>query len=75
MKIEPDSATWRAVKAWAEARLSASRAANEARGLDPQKTEFERGRIALAKELLRLPEPSKINPAHSADEISDEQAG
>lgn len=63
-QIDEHSATWRAVKAHASRRLEDSRAALEAPGQDLARTEFERGRIAYAKELLEL--ERKITPADSS---------
>jgi hypothetical protein len=58
--IEPHSRTWRAVKEWAEARLTSSRSTLEAAGLPREETEYERGRISALRELLGLTEPPII---------------
>lgn len=65
--IDEQSATWRAVQAWAEGRLASSRATLEAPGTPLDMTENHRGRIAVLKELLRLPKPSRIPSHYSAD--------
>lgn len=67
--IDTESPSWKAIAAWAEGRLSASRAAIEAHGLDLQQTEYQRGRIAMLRELLKLPTPNRIDPAHSAEHV------
>lgn len=63
-QIDPNSQTWRAVKAWAEGRRERSRSALEAQALPASDTEFERGKIAAVRELLALAEP-KVKTAHS----------
>jgi hypothetical protein len=63
--IDPHSRTWRAVKDWAEARLTSSRSTIEAVGMPPLETEYERGRIAAMRELLALTEPSEVTTAGS----------
>lgn len=55
--IDENSETWRDVKAWAEKRIGNSRNAVEARGLPPEDTEFERGRISALRELMNLAAP------------------
>lgn len=64
-RIETDSRTWRAVTAWADKRMTSSRAAIESPGLGPVDTEYERGRLAAVRELLKLAEP-KTNTLYSA---------
>lgn len=65
--VDENSRTWRAVKEWADKRMTSSRASLEAQGLEPVQTEFERGRIAAAKELMNLPKQNMINTTYSAD--------
>lgn len=67
--IDPDSATWKAVTAWAQERLGTSRATLEQTGTPLDKTEHHRGRVAALNELLKLPTPSTINPAHSGEHV------
>lgn len=58
--IDEHSRTWRAVKQWAEDRLVSSRATIEAAGMPPMDTEYQRGRIAVLRELLGLTEPDTV---------------
>lgn len=69
--IETSSPTWRAVKGWAEERLDASRTAIEPHGVAPERTEYERGRIAALRELLQLPEPRKLSQPPSAADAAE----
>lgn len=64
VRIETDSSTWRAVKAWAESRLESARATCEAHGHDLAETEFQRGRISALRELLG--QPKQNIPTNSA---------
>jgi hypothetical protein len=57
-KIDPYSPTWQAVKAHAENDIRQALATLERQGLEPAITEFERGRIAFARDLLALADPA-----------------
>lgn len=57
------SPTWRAIAAKAHQELTVSREKNDSASLDPIRTAELRGRIAVWKELLALPE--KANPANT----------
>ena len=55
-KIDVHSFTWIAVKHMTEEELKAARDTIERRNLEQRDTDFLRGRISLALELLQLPE-------------------
>lgn len=61
-EIDPHSATWRLVKRRAEKLLQQSRTRLENPGLDPVSTEYERGRIRSALDILALAEPEAPVP-------------
>lgn len=54
--IDRLSATWRIVLRHVDAETEASRAALEQPGLDSGRSEYLRGRIAMAREVAALPE-------------------
>lgn len=54
--IDQHSDTWKLVASKAEIALNADLRAIEAHGLDAEKTEFLRGRIAAHRSILRLAE-------------------
>lgn len=58
--IDPNSATWQAVKAHADKEIEASRVRLEAQGY--LATEFERGLIAAYRDILRLATPPASLP-------------
>lgn len=66
-QIDSMSATWRVVRNWALQRLESHQRDLETPGLDAHKTEQARGAIRDLRVLLKLPEPSRVDPAHSAD--------
>lgn len=61
-EIDPDSATWRAVREWAEGRLRMQRAQLEQRGLPADETEACRAAIEELEALLKLTQPSRLPP-------------
>lgn len=61
--IDPNSATWRAVSAWAAARLAMACSRLEAPALDVTRTEQLRGEIATLRAVLELAEPKRLFPA------------
>lgn len=52
--LDPYSATWVFIRAWLEKNLESAREMNDG-PLDSQKTATIRGRIALMKEIINLP--------------------
>lgn len=58
--IDPDSQTWRAVKAWAETSRASLRAQLESTGTDHTTTESLRYRIAQLNELLGLADDKPV---------------
>lgn len=56
--IDFNSLTWRAIEAWANEKIDEARTVIEARATDQITTEFERGRLNLAQEILEL-DPAK----------------
>lgn len=54
-KINVNSATWQAVRVWAEKELNDNREANDKTSLDIIKTSVIRGEIRILKALLSLP--------------------
>lgn len=66
--IDIHSLTWRSVEAWAEDEISQTHERLEQTGLTQQATEYERGRIAALRDLLRLKEPPHLpEPAVTYD--------
>lgn len=61
--IDPNSATWSAVKALAESTVVDACARLESPGTPIGETEFERGRIWAMRELLRLETPRMPIPS------------
>lgn len=62
MPIDPHSATWETVEGKAKAALDEATRRLRQPGLDPVKTEFERGRIRMAEEILSLATPEAPAP-------------
>jgi hypothetical protein len=60
--IETHSATWRAVKGWAEEQIGFAQVRLEASGTDHASSEAHRARIRTLRELLKLPEPEAPPP-------------
>lgn len=67
VRIDPNSETWRAVRDHAQREIEVARERVETPRLDPIETEYLRGRIAVAKDILALGDP--------ADEILVDDAG
>lgn len=65
MRLEVDSSTWKAIEAWAAARLERARLKNDG-DLDPTATAKTRGEIRALKDLLALAKPA---PAPGTDEL------
>lgn len=63
-QLDFTSPTWRALAANAEKQLATLREKNDSTSMDATRTAELRGRIAVWKELLAL--PNKANPAQSA---------
>lgn len=58
--IDPFSATWKEIDAWAIAERARATADIETTGLDLAATEFQRGRIAVLRSLLAMAEPKPV---------------
>lgn len=58
-RIDTDSLTWLAVKAWAESQLAVLRRLNDTPGLPMPETENARGSIRHLNLLLGLPEQQR----------------
>lgn len=71
--IDRHCETWRDVAAWAEPRLAAARAELESPNTDDARARYLRGRIAILKDLLALPDV-EAQPAVDAP-LSFERAG
>jgi len=63
--IDTNSPTWVDVKLAAATALDSAREENDAPETSPERTQYLRGRVALAKEILGLPEEQK--KAHQID--------
>ncbi|WP_284335428.1 hypothetical protein [Comamonas sp. NoAH] len=61
--LDFSSPTWKAIAAKAGEQLCVLREKNDSASMDAIRTAELRGRIAVWKELLALPE--KVNPAHN----------
>lgn len=55
-RIDPHSFTWAAVKHKAQAEIDQAQETLEKRNIEQRDSDFLRGRIALAREILELPE-------------------
>lgn len=55
--IDPHSPTWQAVDEWARRTLERHRAELESPAMDESATTMLRGRIAMLRELINLPNP------------------
>lgn len=62
--IETESATWQAVKAWAEKEIKEALEMLAEAGLGPIQTEFERGRLRTARSALALAEGRRAAPVN-----------
>ena len=62
MKVDPHSDTWLVVSAAAETLIEQAQAAIERRNTTLTDTEFERGRINAARDILSLVAPPKARP-------------
>ena len=62
MKIDPHSATWKAIAEDARQRIEDAHSRLESRGLPIADTEFERGRIKALRDILALADPPDIIP-------------
>lgn len=58
-KIEPTSATWVFVEAWAKAEIDLLRGKNDSLGISEQQTTVYRAQIKLLKKILALPHADK----------------
>jgi hypothetical protein len=61
MAIDPQSATWRAVAAWANEGIEDMRLELEREGTNPARSEYLRGQISARRHLLEQGAP-RFNP-------------
>ena len=57
LRVDPYSETWQAVAAALDIKITLALRPLETPGTSPTETEFLRGRLSLARELLKLAEP------------------
>lgn len=67
MTIDANSATWRAVKAWAEQEIENARGRLETRALPIEDTDYERGAIGKLRDLLALTNTKHLNDSADAE--------